>query len=199
MGTRKDIIRCLAILATVTSLSCGSSLHERELKRNEEMTRKDRYDDIEKKGFRSLNLNPAGRHTGDCVYRSLAAFLDWSWLDVFWDLTAHCAQTGLVQTYKSGYGSYLSRLGFEAHEGPRHPDGKRYTIGEFRDKVAKPGMKYVCTSSNHMTYIEDKVITDTWDCSGRVCDTWWERPMDGSTIEPLYPDIETIINISKYR
>ena len=139
--------------------------------------------------FHFLNLNPAGRHTGDCVFRAVAYFLNWSWHTVFWDMSAHCSETGLVQNWTTGYNSYLKRLGLERKIAPRRENRKLYTIGEWAEEFAKPGKKYLVTSSNHMTCISDKKIVDAWDCSKRVMNYYWELPEQVAEPKPLYHDL----------
>ena len=151
---------------------------------------RDKRDDEKTEHFIPVNNNPAGRHTGDCVYRAMAFFFGWSWLTLFWDLSCHCAETGLVQTWNEGFRSYLDRQGYKMNQGPRRENGKKYTIGEFVEECAKPGHRYLVVSSNHMTFILDKVIYDTWDPSKRVVSYYWESAGESIEKKPLYEEVK---------
>ena len=129
---------------------------------------RDRYDSAEKEHFHFVNLNPAGRHTADCVIRAMASFFGWSWEEVMKDLCAFCIENGYVPNYKSGFGAYLICQGCKPEKTER-----KCSVKEFLENYAKPGYAYLVTASNHMTCIRDGKIIDTWDCSGRQVKLYW--------------------------
>lgn len=140
----------------------------------------DRYDCSEKPHFHRVNVNPASRHTADCVIRAMALFLQWTWTDVMKDLMAYCIENGLMPNYKSGYGAYLTCQGF-----PWQKVSGKCTVKEFLEKYAKPGRTYLLSTSNHITCIRDGRINDTWDCSNRPVKFYWEKE-DREVRKPFY-------------
>ena len=143
----------------------------------------------ERAGFTYLNLNPAGRHTGDCVYRSLALFLGLDYRQLFWDLTLHCAETGLMQNYRSGYRSYLERHGLRPYTLPRKEDGTKPSVGDFLGTFARKGKRYLVETSRHCTCIKGKTIHDIGDCSTLLVQQVWERD-EAKRYAPLYADLK---------
>ena len=142
---------------------------------------RDRFDATEKPYFFPVNNNPIGRNTADCVIRGMAAFLDWSWKQTFRDLCAFCEEHGYMPNYVSGYRAYLICQGFGGAKKPQKP----CTVKEFLDQYAKPDTSYLLFTSTHMTCIRDKRIFDSWDCSQRKVQGYWEKtPLD--TRKPLY-------------
>ena len=133
-----------------------------------------------------LNLNPAKRRTGDCVYRALAFFLSVTWRQALDGLVAWAADQGLTNfNYRSCYTRYLREKGFQRHRSPR----KGVTVEEFCDEFAEKGKVYILSCSRHLTIVEwpehfsGAVIVDTWDCGGKVVDGFWERSV--SSMEPV--------------
>ena len=56
---------------------------------------------------------------------------------------------------------------------PRKLDGKRYTVSEFCDEIAKPNMTYIISVANHLTCVRDKALVDTWNCGHKSVGNYW--------------------------
>lgn len=124
------------------------------------------------------NNNPLRKRTGDCVYRALSNFLDMSWRALLDELVCWAADRGLTNfNYRSTYTAFLKEKGYERHRVPK----KGITVGEFCDRYAEKGKRYILSCPRHLTvvdYFEWKGISavmDTWDCLGKPVDGYWER------------------------
>lgn len=147
---------------------------------------KDRYDNTEKPHFHFVNPNPWRRSTADCVIRAMSLFLGWSWTDTLKDLSAYCINHGHMPNYYSGYKDYLVCQAFGGCKAPEKP----CTVKEFLDNYTTKGTSYLVVISKHMTCIKDGRINDTWDCSNRKVQGYWEKP-DSETRMPFY---DVVIN-----
>ena len=127
-----------------------------------------------------LNLNPLKRWTGDCVFRALAFFFGISWREALDDLVGWAADRGLTSfNYRSTYNGYLLEKGYARHRAPR----KGLTVSEFCAEYAERGKKYILSCPRHLTvvewpkYVDECFIVDTWDCSDKVVDGYWETTL----------------------
>ncbi len=141
--------------------------------------------------FKYVNQNPFGLNTGDCVFRSLSLFFGRGWRETAEDLNKFTLDHGLVANWLSGYSGYLRVMGFKRKDAPKHPNGRKYTIGEFAAECDKKKY-YLCVSYGHMTFIRDGIINDTWDCSKRKVQYWWERDPETGDIELLQEKFTTL-------
>ena len=122
--------------------------------------------------FEYYNANPKGLRTGDCVIRAFSFFFGTTWRSAFDDLLSWCADRGLVNfNYRSSYNKYLSEKGYERHRTPK----KGLTVCGFCNHFAESGKTYIVSMKGHLTIVQDGKIIDTWDCSDKVIDGYWER------------------------
>ena len=132
--------------------------------------------------FHYFNPNPCGLRTGDCLYRALSYFLGMTWRATLDGVVAFGADRGRVDfNSRSLLTAFLKERGYVRH-GRKEFCGKdskgklkKMTVAEFRDNVALPGKAYLVSCTRHLTVIHDKEIIDSWDCSGREADGFWER------------------------
>lgn len=118
------------------------------------------------------NPNPLKIHTGDCVIRAFAFFFGVTWRKAFLDLIEWCADRGLVKfNYRSVYGKYLEEKGFARNKAPE----KGISVARFRDNYADINKIYIIQCPRHLTIIHQKNIIDTFDCSDRTVEGYWER------------------------
>lgn len=123
--------------------------------------------------FINYNANPKGRKTGDCVIRAIAFALNKSWIDTYRGLFENTIKTFYSVSSKQNFKSYLKSLGIEMEKMPRKLDGKRYTVSEFCDEIAKPNMTYIISVANHLTCVRDKALVDTWNCGHKSVGNYW--------------------------
>lgn len=122
--------------------------------------------------FVYYNSNPKNLHTNDCIVRALSYFFGVTWRKAFDDIVAWCADRGLVDwNYRSKYYMYLSEQGFCRHK----VCDKSLTVGKFCEEFAEEGKLYMVQIKRHVTIVHNKEIIDTWDCSDRQVDCYWER------------------------
>lgn len=123
--------------------------------------------------FINYNANPKGRKTGDCVIRAIAFALNKSWIDTYRGLFENTIKTFYSVSSKQNFKSYLKSLGIEMEKMPRKLNGKRYTVSEFCDEIAKPNMTYIISVANHLTCVRDKALVDTWNCGHKSVGNYW--------------------------
>lgn len=122
--------------------------------------------------FLFFNANPLNKRVGDCVIRAFSFFFGVSWKKAFMDLICWCTERGLVNfNYRSVFNEYLKEQGFLRHKAPR----KGMTVAEFRDEFAEEEETYLVSVKRHMTIVFRKDIVDTWDCSNKIVDGYWQR------------------------
>ena len=129
------------------------------------------------------NANPAGKRTGDCAIRAVAAASGLTWDDVVDILAAvaHEKKTspGSVDTIDEA----LKRLGFEKHRQPRKTSGKKYTGAEFCKLLGKSGERVAVVANiggHHEVAIladgfGDYKVRDIWDSTGGCIGNYWTR------------------------
>lgn len=135
--------------------------------------------------FTYFNANPYGRHTGDCVYRAISLFFGWSWSETANDLNSYCCERGLVPNWRQGFGYYLGAQQIKGIGAPKTKKGETFTVLDFIEKFARPGRRYLVAMYGHLTCIIGRKIHDTWDCSARKVQFWWEMPDDGVIRRPF--------------
>ena len=122
-----------------------------------------------------VNTNPLDKHTQDCAYRGLSLFLQIPWIKAVFELVLHATNKGLVNfTYTTNITSYLSEKGYTRQKPPR----KGMSVNEFAKEVARPGKIYLLAlkTPRHITFINpDGVLLDTWDCSSKPVQYYWEK------------------------
>lgn len=108
------------------------------------------------------NPNPLGKSVGDCVIRALTKALNFTWEQVYSDLTTWGYAMADMPSSNAVWGAYLRNKGYSKHLLPDEcPDC--YTIGEFADDFSK-GV-YIVGTGTHVVTVSDGYIYDTWDSS----------------------------------
>lgn len=123
--------------------------------------------------FEKYNANPFKKKTGDCVIRAICVALKEEWEDTYKGLFNTTMETGYSVSSKENYKEYLLRKGYKMEKMPKKENGKRYTVKEFIEKIAKPNENYVINLANHLTCIEKGKLVDTWDCSRKSVGNYW--------------------------
>ena len=130
---------------------------------------------MKKPRFVYYNANPFRKHVGDCVYRALSVFLDKTWREALNELVSWTADRGLVSNYRSGYTAFLADKGYSRKRKPRDENKKEITVGQFCELIAEDDKVYLVSMARHLTVVRERTIFDTWDCSNRIVDGYWER------------------------
>lgn len=112
--------------------------------------------------FNEMNLNPEEHKTGDCVVRAIMKAERKTWRSVYDDLCALGRENFKMPNNKEIYSLYLKSLGWTKLPMPKKPNNKRYTVGQY--SVEHPTGKFLIGINKHLTYLENNILTDTWDC-----------------------------------
>lgn len=125
--------------------------------------------------FHFFNLNPKRNGAGDCVIRSISAFLHWDWETTYRALADRGIKTGYLINDDENYQSFLAEKGFEKKRQPRRGNGNKYTALEFCREIAEPGKTYLLRLAHHLTFVgPDRKIWDSWDCGDKTVGNYWE-------------------------
>lgn len=122
--------------------------------------------------FKNYNANPKDwKHEGDCVVRAIARATKEEWGTVYDDLYSigrkKCRMLNSPQVYEE----LLKVIGFTKCPMPKKINGKRYTIREWVDE--NPKFTGIISVANHLTYVEEGTLIDTWDCSRKSIGNYW--------------------------
>ena len=113
--------------------------------------------------WQTCNLNPFGKHVGDCVVRALSLALDQDWDTTYLELMSQGFSMKDMPSSNAVWGQYLKNKGFKRHIIPDEcPDC--YTISEFC--ADNPQGIYILGTGTHVVTVKDGSYYDTWD-SGR--------------------------------
>lgn len=113
--------------------------------------------------WQTCNLNPFGKHVGDCVVRALSLALDQDWDTTYLELMSQGFSMKDMPSSNAVWGQYLKNKGFKRHIIPDEcPDC--YTVNEFC--VDNPQGTYILGTGTHVVTVKDGSYYDTWD-SGR--------------------------------
>lgn len=110
--------------------------------------------------YRQHNVNPVGKHVGDCTVRAISAAIGKSWEEVYIEL---CFEGFLMSDMPSAnrvWGAYLKRHGFIREPVP-DVCPECYTVEDFCRE--HPRGIYVLATPGHVVCIEDGCWYDTWD------------------------------------
>lgn len=124
--------------------------------------------------FVYYNNNPCKNHTGDCVYRALAYFMNELWKTAVMRLVRCAIVDGFVNfNYTSNIKKFMKRWNFECYKAPR----KGITVREFGDEFAKRNEVYMIhvVKPKHMTIIDGGDLMDIWDCRDCVMDWYFKK------------------------
>lgn len=113
--------------------------------------------------WQTCNLNPFGKHVGDCVVRALSLALDQDWDTTYLELMSQGFSMKDMPSSNAVWGQYLKNKGYKRYVIPDEcPDC--YTIDEFC--MDNPQGVYILGTGTHVVTVKDGSYYDTWD-SGR--------------------------------
>ena len=113
--------------------------------------------------WQTCNLNPFGKHVGDCVVRALSLALDQDWDTTYLELMSQGFSMKDMPSSNAVWGQYLKNKGYKRYVIPDEcPDC--YTISEFC--TDNPQGIYILGTGTHVVTVKDGSYYDTWD-SGR--------------------------------
>lgn len=113
--------------------------------------------------WQTCNLNPFGKHVGDCVVRALSLALDQDWDTTYLELMSQGFSMKDMPSSNAVWGQYLKNKGYKRHIIPDEcPDC--YTVAEFC--TDNPQGVYILGTGTHVVTVKDGSYYDTWD-SGR--------------------------------
>ena len=136
--------------------------------------------------FISVNKNPKGKKTTDCVIRALITALNLSVETIIQELTTIYITKGWFINDKKCYSKYLESKGYAIHKQPKRYDNTKYTAEEFCEYlnentdingtvIAHVGGHHISTFVNVGTdKNRDYRIYDIWDCSSKCVGNWWK-------------------------
>ncbi len=134
--------------------------------------------------FHYYQANPAGKATGDCLIRAIAAATGMTWGETLDGLARFAGESILSNIYRV-FEPYLHRIGFQHHHMPLRADGHWPTGAKFcemLDQKYQNGEKIVAFIGRaHMTAVlpvqtsqgSKYKITDEFDCSDWVVSEYW--------------------------
>lgn len=118
------------------------------------------------------NLNPKGKHVGDCVIRAIAKAAGVSWDDAYSVLALQGYAEKDLLSANTVWGKYLHQLGFRRHTVPDTcPDC--YTVERFC--TDHPAGTYVLALQSHVVTVISGRYFDTWDSGQEPLLYYWER------------------------
>ena len=124
--------------------------------------------------FKFYNLNPFKKKSaGDCVARAISGATSLNWEQVIRELTDYGIKLGYVFNMKETYDKWLCENGWRKNKQPRKPNNKKYTIKEFC-KLQPKGI-FIVGVANHLTFIEDGILYDTWNCEYKTVGNYWSK------------------------
>jgi hypothetical protein len=123
--------------------------------------------------FEKVNANPKGWKTNDCVIRSLALATDYSWGEVYEVLTQKGLKKCRMPNDKIIYEEFLEEEGFIKHKQPRKSDNTKYTVKEWAE--LNPNIQMIVSVAKHLTYVENNIMMDTWNCSRKSVGNYWTK------------------------
>lgn len=108
------------------------------------------------------NANPSGNKTTDCAIRAISKAEGISWEDAFKLLSDRALELHNTMNSVTTIDSLLENLGW---------DFKPYSKRLSQSKFTKPHLVRMRSSKymNHLTYVEDNIVYDTWDCRSKQC------------------------------
>ena len=124
--------------------------------------------------FTFYNRNPKSKvSSADCVARAISGASGLPWDQVIISITQHALKQGRVFNEKKAYDAWLQKNGWVKNKQPRKANGKKYTISEFLDLYPKG--TYIISIANHLTFSEDGILYDTWNCLSKSVGNFWSK------------------------
>jgi hypothetical protein len=122
--------------------------------------------------FIKYNANPYLRNTEDCAIRAISKALDKPWRDVLMELTQLGASMGYMPNHRAVTTKYLKSKGWTWHRG----DKRRMKDYHFKSTHIVQLHSNKVFRSGHLTYCDDGIIYDTWNCEGYKVDGYFNPP-----------------------
>ncbi len=124
--------------------------------------------------FTYYNHNPKNKkRAADCVPRAIGGALEITWEEAVKGLTEFSLKHKGVLNEKFIYEAYLKAKGWVKNPMPKKPNGKKYTIKEFQS--LKPKGVYIISVANHLTFIKDGILYDTFNCSKKSVGNYYTK------------------------
>ena len=121
------------------------------------------------------NTNPKNKvRAADCVARAISGATGKPWDDVIREITEFGIKKGLVFNEKAAFGPWLQKQGWYKNPQPRKRDNTKYTVKEFVEEFCQEGT-CILSLANHLTYVKDGILYDTWNCSYKTVGNWWSK------------------------
>lgn len=114
------------------------------------------------------NLNPRGKHVGDCVVRAIAKATGQSWDDTYTALCLQGYQDKDLLSSNSVWGRYLQSIGFQRRIAP-----DACTVEQFC--ADHPSGTYVLALQSHVVAAISGCYIDSWDSGQEPLIYYWER------------------------
>lgn len=128
--------------------------------------------------FEKTNPNPK-KLTGDCVIRAISLALGQDWETTYKDLCELGYNNYLMPNDKKNFAEYLKSKNCTKMAMPKKPNGRKYKVSEFADKFTtddetfKNNNGYIVQICNHLTYIKQGTLYDTWNCGNKCVLNYW--------------------------
>lgn len=120
------------------------------------------------------NANPKTDKAGDCVIRAISLALNQSWETTYKDLFEIGLKMKRMPNDRKVWRKYLESKGWVKCSEPRNWDNTKMTIIRAVDYI-KESEIIVNAGNLHVTYIKDKVLYDTWNCSNKTMHSYWRK------------------------
>lgn len=118
------------------------------------------------------NVNPTGKHVGDCTVRALTKALDLSWEQAYAMLAMQGYVMGDMPSSNAVFGAVLKANGFVREVIPNEcPDC--YTLEDFAND--HPAGTFVVGMSGHVATVIDGVIYDAWHSESEIPIYVWRK------------------------
>lgn len=126
------------------------------------------------------NLNPAKKHTGDCVVRACAFATNQTWDQTYWELCEEGFERKEMPSWNSSWWAYLKHKGFSRHLiEDTCPDC--YSVEDFcYDHPIGTYVLFIPHSTEgagHAVCVCDGDIYDTWYSGEEVPLVYWRKEM----------------------
>lgn len=118
------------------------------------------------------NLNPYGKHVGDCVIRAISKACGKSWDDTYTALSVQGYKEKDLPSSNSVWGKYLLSEGFKRHAVPEICP-ECYTVEQFC--TDHQNGRYVLALQSHVVAAVDGCYIDSWDSGQEQLIFYWER------------------------
>lgn len=118
------------------------------------------------------NVNPTGRHVGDCTVRALSKALDLTWDQAYAMLAAQGFIMCDMPSSNAVFGAILKQNGFSRYAIPDTcPDC--YTLQDFCND--NPQGLFVVGMSGHVATVIDGNIYDAWNSENEIVIYVWRK------------------------